>query len=288
MGVRLYPLLIVAVAAMAGCTPAPNPEDGSDTAANAAVGSDNIWWGGDLYVVDVDLDQQSRYTLDSVIVALSANTPIRVHLVENDTYAPEGKVVWVSQNRTSTNGLSEALGTATGWVVSTFASLGHEFGHVLGLAHTQQRIDRDEYVVIHDRYISEEMAPWFQKNTGWPHIGPYDLDSVMHYCTFTIGDSPCSAMTRLTETSSSPDECIEFNDLAVDDPRYLPFRSAYSPLDYAVLSALYCDPRYCGDRCADADRCGAPAVQDNLATIAQWEYSEEGQAWRAAHPDESR
>ena len=54
----------------------------------------------------------------------------------------------------------------------------HEIGHALGLAHTEQRPDRDDHIRIHTDNV-RNVALFMKKITD--RLGlPYDLGSVMH------------------------------------------------------------------------------------------------------------
>ncbi|MFY2556007.1 M12 family metallopeptidase [Corallococcus terminator] len=83
----------------------------------------------------------------------------------------------------------------------TTGSTLHEVGHVLGLWHEQARTDRDRNVVIHFENIEAGYAHAFetfaQEGAAGRNLGPYGLDSVMHYApeAFSANDSP--TITRL-------------------------------------------------------------------------------------------
>jgi len=67
----------------------------------------------------------------------------------------------------------------------------HEGGHLLGLQHEHQRIDRNSYIVINTNNIlgSTNGEGAFVIDTNSTAFGPYDLQSVMHYSpgNFSIG-----------------------------------------------------------------------------------------------------
>ena len=76
----------------------------------------------------------------------------------------------------------------------------HEGGHLLGLQHEHQRIDRNNYIVVNFANISGDTttnqdggAAEFLVDSNSTPFGPYDLQSVMHYSPFTftngLGDS---------------------------------------------------------------------------------------------------
>ena len=65
----------------------------------------------------------------------------------------------------------------------------HEFGHVLGLAHTHRRPDRDEFVNIHENCIKKGKKSQFSllKWTEAKRCGvPYKCNSMMHYGATTM------------------------------------------------------------------------------------------------------
>src|SRR5215217_2781277 len=83
----------------------------------------------------------------------------------------------------------------------TTGSTLHEVGHVLGLWHEQARTDRDKNVLIHFENIEAGYAHAFetfaQEGAAGRNLGPYGLDSIMHYApeAFSANDSP--TITRL-------------------------------------------------------------------------------------------
>ena len=58
--------------------------------------------------------------------------------------------------------------------------LAHEIGHALGMRHTQQRSDRDNYVRINWDNLDEDEYYNFQK-ANTTNFAPYAFSSVMHY-----------------------------------------------------------------------------------------------------------
>ncbi len=74
-------------------------------------------------------------------------------------------------------------------VQGTFG-LVHEFGHVLGLSHTQQRTDRNNYISLNSCLIDPAFVGNFNvvsNSLGWPRT-QMDVDSIMSYpvCVFSI------------------------------------------------------------------------------------------------------
>ena len=57
----------------------------------------------------------------------------------------------------------------------------HEIGHALGLGHTHQRPDRDDYVTIHFENIDPEWKYAYEIDYDYAIHLPYDYNSLMHY-----------------------------------------------------------------------------------------------------------
>ena len=68
-------------------------------------------------------------------------------------------------------------------------SIIHEIGHAIGILHEHQRPDRDDYLKVD--YAPEE-ATNFAKERG-EKVGPYDLNSIMHYAESTKDKRKLSA-----------------------------------------------------------------------------------------------
>lgn len=71
-----------------------------------------------------------------------------------------------------------------------FGTIVHEFGHALGLWHTQARSDRDENIIIHwENIISgreRNFQTYLERNRSGQDIDQYDLNSIMHYGSFAF------------------------------------------------------------------------------------------------------
>lgn len=68
----------------------------------------------------------------------------------------------------------------------------HELGHVLGLRHEHQRIDRDSYIKINYENIQENMFFAFEKIESSMYnmeAYDYDLKSIMHYHEYDFAKS---------------------------------------------------------------------------------------------------
>jgi len=105
----------------------------------------------------------------------------------------------------------------------------HEFIHALGLAHEQNRPDRDEYVIIHFDNIADrrEKEHNFRKADYSETLGsPYDYGSIMHY-----GSTDFALAGQVTIEPIQPHDGIEIGQ-----------RDGVSSTDVNKLKLLYqCD-----------------------------------------------
>lgn len=68
--------------------------------------------------------------------------------------------------------------------VCSYGNIAHELGHVLGLMHEHARPDRDTHIQIVWDAIEGSAKPFAMMAKNHPDVqamGPYDLDSIMHY-----------------------------------------------------------------------------------------------------------
>lgn len=61
----------------------------------------------------------------------------------------------------------------------------HEIGHVLGLSHTMQRQDRDDYITVNTDNIIDDKRAQYEKNNVLT-IGDFDIDSTMMYDRYSF------------------------------------------------------------------------------------------------------
>jgi Astacin (Peptidase family M12A) len=76
---------------------------------------------------------------------------------------------------------------------TTVGSIVHEMGDALGLWHEHSRSDRQDYVEIHSENVKD--APQFEQPIhSAVDLGPYDLQSIMHYpsLAFSTNNRPTS------------------------------------------------------------------------------------------------
>ncbi|WXH29001.1 hypothetical protein WA016_02948 [Myxococcus stipitatus] len=83
----------------------------------------------------------------------------------------------------------------------TTGSTLHEVGHVLGLWHEQARTDRDRNVLVHWENIlpayTQAFETFAQRGETGRNLGPYGLDSLMHYASDAFSANDLPTLTRL-------------------------------------------------------------------------------------------
>lgn len=260
------------------CTQLDDPAPNADR-SDSVIGSNWLWPRGDVYLM-VDTDFWTfnvANAVDETAQELADNTGIRLHLIQNESEAPDGYFTKFS-GQFGIQGGSAPVGISEGGdAVATGGSTRHEIGHILGMQHTQTRVDRDQYITIHPQNIKPGKEGRFEVYDGYL-IGPYDVTSVMQYDSKAFSTDLCATLSL---GQSDPEECI-WNPLG---ERMVASTTEWSEWNYVSLAVLYCVPEFCGENCASAQRCTAPKVQSRLAHYARWQQSPEGQAQAAQYPD---
>jgi hypothetical protein len=73
----------------------------------------------------------------------------------------------------------------------------HEIGHAVGLWHEQSRSDRDHYVTIHlENVLSGQEHNFAKLSSGTLDIGPYDVNSIMHYGAYDFTSNGLPTIVR--------------------------------------------------------------------------------------------
>lgn len=117
----------------------------------------------------------------------------------------------------------------------------HEILHALGLWHTHSRSDRDEHVIIHWENIRLLSRHNFQKHTdgifmgqrGYD-IGPYDIDSIMHYGSYAFCRRDSNGGCRRDENGSRLPTITR-----LDGTTFGAQRDRMSPHDIAAVKQYY-------------------------------------------------
>jgi hypothetical protein len=274
---------------LAGCVAAapdsagPHPHSSPSGKADVAVDNKYLWPGGDVHLV-LDVEGVSEATrlewrarLRTARHELARHTPVRLHIHSDVGSAPPESRVLVAKDY---GGGSAPLGTQGGVpnvaAESDPISLRHEIGHLLGLLHTHQRVDRENHIVVHERWVHRELKDDVAIEHGRRIIGPYDEKSVMHYGSFSgaIRNEQGEVCALLTPAGfgGEPRECVTSSELG--EHRIEAQWREFTDWNYTVISALYCEPRFCGEQCAPAARCNSSTVQEHLKRLHAWEASE--------------
>jgi len=120
----------------------------------------------------------------------------------------------------------------------------HELGHSLGLAHEQQRIDRDKYLKVYMENVVDGHEHNFVLDRNTASFGiPYDYCSIMHYGPYSFSKYQISRPTMLAR-----DPNYQF---AIGKPNS---RKGLSFYDAKIINTMY----KCNSKCPKAPRCKDP------------------------------
>lgn len=278
------------------CDVVPFPAAQRDE-ADAVVPEKWLWPGGDLYLLvarnGADTWQARTFERDvaNTVRELGQNTPVRVLVIDDPDEAPNGLYVNLQTWQSDALGGYAYYGTMSANAVSRSDGwrLRHEVGHMLGLGHEHQRVDRDEFFRFRPQWTAADKIEQFSRIADWKHIGPYDPHSVMHYNSWAFGierrDEQCATLVPVSD--DLPDDQCNHNDWESFQhglPEYVQDTAMYSEGDYDVISVLYCEPEVCGENCASSERCNAPVVLQRRDRVRAWQESSEGIAWKARYP----
>ncbi len=163
------------------------------------------------YTIDAGLTNTTRVT--DAIAHWEANTPIQFVARTTET----DYVTFITGSGCSSSigqiGGQQFVNLATG--CSTGNTI-HEIGHTLGLWHEQSRTDRDNHILIDWSNIQvgaeDNFYTYVEKGSDGKNSGPYDIDSIMHYGSYSFPIDP--SLPTITELDGS---IIVANRTAVTD-----------------------------------------------------------------------
>ena len=162
--------------------PLPSQPPQSGISQGVGVPSSGIWPGGNIpYVIDSALPNQQRVA--DAINHWNTNLAGVIRWYPRTT---ETDYVVFQYN---SSGCSSPVGYYVGGGVHPVqlsndcgsGNVAHEMGHIAGLDHEQNRLDRDSYITIHSDKIQSGYALNFDITAGHMDYGSYDFGSIMHY-----------------------------------------------------------------------------------------------------------
>lgn len=252
----------------------------------AAVMSDRQWPRGVVpYNIDPGLPNTSR--VHSAIAHWEAHTAIRFvrRTTERDyvTFRPS-------------TGCSSSLGRVGGRQyinLATNCSVGttiHEIGHAVGAYHEQARTDRDSYINIYWSNIQSGKERNFKtyRSLGRDgrNIGSYDLDSIMHYNSYTFSRNGRPTILRKNGAAITRNSVLSAGDKAAitrmygapacgsGDGLYCGGNGVPGPSDtlYRCSNGTPSKVQTCADGCqrmpaGTPDKCAAPPPTESGSII---------------------
>lgn len=136
------------------------------------------------YEVGPDLD---RETIERAMAAWTKGA----NIVFRERGASEVDYVYFSHSAkntcSSTVGMKQGKQTVVLGPKCKLGNIAHEIGHVIGLAHEQMRVDREDHVVLHEENVADGYKGNFLSYPSkYQAVGSYCYDSIMHYGKFAF------------------------------------------------------------------------------------------------------
>jgi hypothetical protein len=152
------------------------------------------------YTIDPNLSSTIRAKVDQAIAHWQSRTPIRFVARTSETswvsFVPSGVgYAWANIGR---QGGRQTVNLVERNPVGVIV---HEMGHTLGFWHEHTRPDRDSYVTIHWGNIRAGMESNFSTLATGVKLGPYDIDSIMHYPSYEFSANGWATITRKNGTT---------------------------------------------------------------------------------------
>jgi hypothetical protein len=155
-------------------------------------------WPSGVVAYDIDPLLTDQFRVTDAIAHWEAETDVDfvIQTVETDyiTFRPS-------------TGCSSSVGRVGGQQfinLATGCSTGntiHEIGHALGMWHEQARADRDDHIIVNLANVTAGYEANFytfaERGEDGQDVGPYDLDGIMHYGSYSFSSNGLPTITEL-------------------------------------------------------------------------------------------
>lgn len=226
-------------------------------------------------------DDDAVVNVQRCMAELESSTPLRFTFATEEDDVPLTISLRMHVDGQGVAGYASSVGARHGLVetlipngIVLFASnkstICHELGHIIGMGHTQNRRDRNDYIRVH--WNNVPLALWPQYFMSWSLEAPghYDYKSIMHYENRRDPETGCWAFTLPGHEEYCGKSGAEGASAA------LPVISAgwhqhgqsfyqFSNNDLWLINHLYCRPQACSGRCAPVDACAQGIAHSPLA-----------------------
>jgi len=203
-------------------------EDGEETAASKSVGRTGKRWPNNTITYAYDFGFGGKDSVEEVIAYYELFTNLTFVERKFSDYSELGGAVLLWEG----SGCSANVGYF-GDTVEHSMNLGggctqeviiHEFGHVAGLWHEQNRVDRDQYVKINLNNVTSgyerQFATYVDSGLDGKEYTDFDFSSIMLYDSYTFSSNGKPTITKLDGSTYNRASVLSQNDLKGLDIMY--------------------------------------------------------------------